>query len=129
MLGDTQDEEGLMTSSHHNTAEQRSEVRQWHGGLPAGELRVVTQGRVWRVVAVRDVSPSGVSLCVEEPLEIGQRVSLVWHRDGLHAEFSGFVAWSAASDSLADLPPECAGRQVVGLSMTGPQQLVCLLQR
>lgn len=109
--------------------EQRSEARQRLAHLLPDELRVRVGDRTWRVIAVRDVSPSGISLCAEEALEPGQRVTLVWQNRTLRAEFVGAVAWVAPAELISGLPPRCAGYQVAGLDMHGPQQLASLLLR
>lgn len=109
--------------------EQRKELRQRLTRLPAGALSVRSGDRLWHVVAVRDVSPSGISLCVAEPLPVGQPVTLVWRGEDMRAEFTGYTAWCAAADTLPETltgSHPCA--QIVGLSLHGLQQLACLMQ-
>ena len=118
-----------MTATTTNYSDKRTEARHRIVGPAAGELRVRTQSHMWRVLAVRDVSPSGISLCPEGELQRGQPVTLVWHNDGIYAEFTGFVAWVRSAETQADLPAECAGHQIAGLQMHGPQQLASLLRR
>jgi hypothetical protein len=108
--------------------EQRTESRQRFGGLPAGVLSVHTPDRLWHVLAVRDVSANGISLCVDEPLPVGQPVTLIWRGADLRAEFIGYTAWCAPVETLPDPAENHLGRQVVGLSMHGLQQLACFLR-
>ncbi|MFM2058008.1 MAG: hypothetical protein RLY71_2393 [Pseudomonadota bacterium] len=108
--------------------EQRKELRQNITRLPAGALSVRSGDRLWHVIAVRDISDNGISLCVADALPVGQPVTLVWRGESMRAEFTGYTAWCAAAETL----PECAAEhpctQIVGLSLHGLQQLACLMQ-
>ena len=54
-------------------------------------------GHSRRTAVVTDVSQSGVGLCTEEPLELGQRLKFLNTKE--HADFSenGQVIWTAES--------------------------------
>ncbi|MEY8876668.1 MAG: PilZ domain-containing protein [Leptothrix sp. (in: b-proteobacteria)] len=108
--------------------EQRKELRQHITRLPAGALSVRSGDHLWHVIAVRDVSPSGISLCVAEPLPVGQSVTLVWRGEDMRAEFTGYTAWCAAAETMPECAVEHPCTQIVGLSLHGLRQLACLMQ-
>lgn len=112
---------------HHT--EQRREPRLAPPDFPAGAVSVrAHDGRLWHVLTVRDLSANGISVCVDEPMPVGQPVTLVWRGEQMRAEFSGYTAWCAPAETLPDVADRYPGSQVAGLSLHGLQQLHSLLK-
>ncbi|MFM2066264.1 MAG: hypothetical protein RLZZ584_1173 [Pseudomonadota bacterium] len=125
--------------------EQRREARRMLGIRPIGEMvlyaldRTPTSaagldpaaariaGEGVPVVALRDVSASGLSVYVQHDMPTAHAVTIELRIGTMRLDFAAQVAWSARAESLGDDAKSVPGEYVVGLALTGQQALATML--
>jgi hypothetical protein len=125
--------------------EQRREVRRMLGIRPIGEMVLYPQastptnaagldpaaarlaGAGVPVVALRDVSASGLSVYVQTGMPTAHAVTIELRIGTMRLDFAAQVAWSARVESLGDDAEISPGEYAVGLALTGQQALATML--
>lgn len=95
--------------------EKRKEERSQSTRQPRGKLHVQAGGRMHPVFEVLDVSPMGIRLRLNAPINIDENVVIHYQADGVDLQLNGTVIWNAA--------PADKGGYTIGIKLTGPSLL------
>jgi hypothetical protein len=94
-------------------------------GLDPAAARLAGEGVP--VVALRDVSASGLSVYVQQDMPTAHAVTIELRIGTMRLDFAAQVAWSARAENLGDDVDISPGEFVVGLALTGQQALATML--
>ncbi len=101
--------------------ELRGEARRTFTQPPQGEFSVIANDVVYAVIAVHDVSSSGIRLRVAQPLGVSTQVSVRYRHAPLDLELNGITCWESPVEG------EDAGMRIVGIDLLTPTVLYSLL--
>ena len=76
------------------TQERRREGRKELHQPIEGELRLIRSGNVIAVKAIIDVSPTGIGVLIDDPLELGSPIEVAYKNAALEIFFPGIVIWT-----------------------------------
>ncbi|MEY4748184.1 MAG: hypothetical protein RIQ60_398 [Pseudomonadota bacterium] len=79
------------------------------------------------VIALRDVSASGLSVYVDMDMPTAHAVTIELRIGTMRMDFAAQVAWSGRAESLGDDAENLPAEYAVGLSLTGQQALATML--
>jgi hypothetical protein len=95
--------------------EKRKEERSSATRQPRGKLQVIAGSRNHPVFEVVDMSPMGIRLRLNAPVDIGENVVIRYQAEGVDLKLNGTVIWNAA--------PANPGGYTIGIKLTSPSIL------
>ncbi len=101
--------------------ELRCEARRTFTEPPNGVFTVIAGGIEHPVIAVHDVSSSGIGLQVSQSLGVATQVSVHYRHDRLDLNLNGITCWEMPVDEEADTA------RMVGIDLLTPTVLFTLL--
>jgi len=101
--------------------ELRGEARRTFTEPPQGVFSVIAGGIDFEVIAVHDVSSSGIRLQVARPLGVATHVSVRYRHDPLDLNLNGITCWETPANGDTD------DTRIVGIDLLTPTVLYTLL--
>jgi hypothetical protein len=101
--------------------ELRGEARRAFTQPPQGEFSVIADDVVHAVIAVHDVSSSGIRLRVARSLGVSRHVSVRYRHAPLDLELNGITCWESPVEG------EDPAMRIVGIDLLNPTLLYSLL--
>jgi len=101
------------------------------GETPMGSLSMLYQGRKLVIRRLMNISESGLSCFVDEPVDISERIGIAYAdaHVNVNVEVFGRVAWCSQIQH-ADTPGESAtSRYLVGVELFSPMMLYAVLPK
>ena len=101
--------------------ELRNEERRSFDEQPAGQFTVRVADRSVPVLAIQDVSSSGLRADVSSPLGVSTAIRLCYRREDIYVELNAITCWESP---IAERPGEA---RTVGIELLSPTILINLL--
>lgn len=102
--------------------DHRKEKRSSSPRQPKGKLQLIVGAQRHPVTAVKDISPTGIRLEIDTPVDIGTPILVRYFDDKVDLQLNGIVVWNSASEpgakNLAQ-PDSC----IIGIRLASPSLL------
>jgi alcohol dehydrogenase class IV len=108
--------------------EKRKQGRLAINRQPAGKMIIHIAEERCPVMAVNDISPSGVSFLVDRRVAVQSQVSIEYKDSEVNLELNGIVTWCTARDD-SDNSQGLAGSHLVGVELLSPLLFISLIQQ
>ncbi|HLP96941.1 MAG TPA: PilZ domain-containing protein [Sideroxyarcus sp.] len=106
--------------------DHRKEKRSSSPRQPKGKLQLIVGAQRHHVIAVKDISPTGVRLEIGIAVAIGTPILVRYFDDKVDLQLNGIVVWNSASEPGAQglaQPDAC----IIGIKLAGPSLLEAYL--
>ncbi|AXS80928.1 PilZ domain-containing protein [Dechloromonas sp. HYN0024] len=104
--------------------EKRKQERHSFENPPEGALFLLSNGARLEVAGINDISNSGVSLGLDQPLVVAQQVTVGFADAAVCVQVRGTVTWCAPADDATK-----PGSFAVGIELTSPMLLLSMLKK
>jgi hypothetical protein len=109
-----------------NLFEKRQLPRLPLGDVPRGALTLIHGGRRIVMLDLRDISDTGISFSIDEPVAVLEKISVEYADAKVKIEVFGRVAWCNATQTL-DLKTPFMGKYLLGVELLSPLMLYAVL--
>jgi len=102
--------------------DHRKEARTSAPKQPKGKLQLIVGEQRHDVVAVNDISRTGIRLEVRTPVDIGTHILLRYFDDKIDLRLNGIVVWNSAA-SPDDENAAGVNSHIIGIELASPSLL------
>ncbi len=97
------------------------------GEIARGSLALLLKGQRIAIESLRDISPSGLSFSIHQPVEVSEKIAIAYTDSHVKVEVFGRVAWCSQLPAPDAAPETAPTRYLVGVELLSPMMLFAVL--